>query len=438
MSSIDQLKDAITSTQAVVGIVGMGYVGFPLGVAVERAGFNVVGYDLDPSKIDDMSAGRSYLGEGWTETFQHMAASDRFAATSDPAALANCDLIILCVPTPLDQERQPDLTCVIESTKMVAGILRPGQLVILESTTWPGTSREVMLPILEEAGLQHGDDFLLAYSPERENPGDPVFHTASIPKVVGGLDQHAGEVASAFYQKVVCDVVTVSTCEVAEASKIVENVYRCVNIALVNELKVVFEGLGIDVWEVIQASATKPFGFHPFWPGPGLGGHCIPIDPFYLSWRARQFGQEAKFIELAGEINTAMPERVVDRTCEVLAQQEAGDSPSVLVIGVSYKPNVSDIRETPAAPIIESLQDRGCSVSFHDPHCPQFPAMKKHTIDLDSVPLDEAHLAAADVVLIVTDHDAVDWTLIGRHASMVVDTRNAMHGVAMSGRLVKA
>ena len=438
MNSINQLRDTITNTKAVVGIVGMGYVGFPLGVAVERARFRVVGYDLDPSKVNDMSLGRSYLGEGWTETFQHMAASDRFTATSDPGALANCDLVILCVPTPLDEDREPDLTCVIESTQMVARILRPGQLVILESTTWPGTSREVMLPILESTGLSHGEDFLLAYSPERENPGDPIFHTASIPKVVGGLDQNAGVVASTFYQKVVCDVVTVSSCEVAEASKIVENVYRCVNIALVNELKVVFEGLGIDVWEVIQASATKPFGFHPFWPGPGLGGHCIPIDPFYLSWRARQFGEEAKFIELAGAINTAMPGRVVERTSEMLAEQGAGDSPSVLVIGVSYKPNVSDIRETPAAPIIESLQNRGCSVSYHDPHCPVFPEMKKHKIDLQSVPLDQAHLESADAVLIVTDHEGIDWEMVGQHAPLIIDTRNAMRNTSVSGRLVKA
>ena len=437
MSSNSQLIDKVTDAKAVIGILGMGYVGFPLAVAVEDAGFVVNGYDIDEAKVDALSEGKSYLGESWGSAFQRLAASDRFRATSDSAALAECDVIMLCVPTPLDEAREPDLTCVIESTKMVAGILRPGQLVILESTTWPGTTREVMLPILESTGLSHGPDFLLAYSPERENPGDPVFHTAAIPKVVGGLDQHAGEVASAFYEKVVCDVVTVSSCEVAEASKIVENVYRCVNIALVNELKVVFEGLGIDVWEVIQASATKPFGYQPFWPGPGLGGHCIPIDPFYLSWRARQAGAHARFIELAGEINAAMPQRVVERTLAVVKHVSATRAPRILVLGVSYKPNVSDIRETPAAPIIESLQNRGCSVSYHDPHCPKFPAMKKHQIDLQSVPLNQEEITSADVVLIVTDHADIDWDIVGSHASIIVDTRNAMHGTHVTGQWIK-
>lgn len=429
------LMNAIEGRHAKVGIVGMGYVGFPLACAVDRAGYQTCGFDVDPIKIERLDAGQTYLGHMTDEPFAALAASDRFSATCDVAALASCDVVILCVPTPLNEDNEPDLSYVVKSTEAVASILRPGMLIVLESTTWPGTTREVMLPILEAGGLKSGVDFFVAYSPERENPADAKFETASIPKVVGGLDDTALKLASEFYGRVVCDVVPVASAEIAEASKIVENVYRCVNIALVNELKLAFDKMGIDVWDVIKASATKPFGFQPFWPGPGLGGHCIPIDPFYLSWRARQCGAEARFIELAGEINTAMPGIVVDRTCDELGTA-AGKS--VLVIGVSYKPNVSDIRETPAAPIIEMLQERGCDVSYHDPHCPEFPAMKRHAIDLQSVPLDEVHLSAADVVLIVTDHAVIDWPTIGQHAKVVVDTRNAMDGIAAAGRIVKA
>lgn len=428
------LHDRIAAKTARVGIVGMGFVGFPLATAVERAGYGTVGFDTDAGKVTAMKEGASYLGELWGPQFQHLAGSASFFATSE--APTDCDILVLCVPTPLDEDNTPDLSCVIRSTEMVAGVLRPGMLVVLESTTWPGTTRDVMLPILEASGLRCGTDFFLAYSPERENPGDQVYETASIPKVVGGIDPPSLALAEAFYKRVVCDVVPVSSTEVAEASKIVENVYRCVNIALVNELKVAFEKMDIDVWEVVEASATKPFGFEPFWPGPGLGGHCIPIDPFYLSWRAKQCGGDTRFIALAGEINTAMPTHVVDRTCEELGNGVVGAH--VLVIGVSYKPNVADTRETPAAPIIEMLQARGCKVSYHDPHCPTFPAKRQYAIELSSVPLDQKHLIAADAVLIVTDHDAIDWQLIGGHASLIVDTRNAMDGIAVSGRWVKA
>jgi len=434
-SSAISLLKAIETTSVAVGIVGMGYVGFPLACAVDRAGYQTCGFDVDPIKIERLGAGKTYLGHTTDESFAALAGSDRFSATGNVSDLAGCDVIILCVPTPLGEENEPDLTYVIQSTKSVASILRSGMLIVLESTTWPGTTREVVLPILEESGLVCGEDFFLAYSPERENTADAKFETASIPKVVGGIGDDALKLASKFYGRVVCEVVPVASAEIAEASKIVENVYRCVNIALVNELKLAFDKMGIDVWDVIKASATKPFGFQPFWPGPGLGGHCIPIDPFYLSWRARQCGAEARFIELAGEINTAMPSIVVERTCDELGTA-AGKS--VLVIGVSYKPNVSDIRETPAAPIIEMLQERGCDVSYHDPHCPEFPAMKRHAIDLQSVPLDEVHLSAADVVLIVTDHAVIDWPTIGQHAKVVVDTRNAMDGIAAAGRIVKA
>ncbi|MBT4767805.1 MAG: nucleotide sugar dehydrogenase [Phycisphaerae bacterium] len=431
-----EVQQRIVNSTATVAIVGMGYVGFPLACAVNRAGYGVCGFDVDPSKIESLIAGRSYLGHLADDPFRELASAERFSATVNPADIKHCDIVVLCVPTPLGEDRTPDLSYVIQSTEMVAKVLKPGMLIVLESTTWPGTTRQVMLPILEAGGLTCGVDFFLAYSPERENPGDAVFETASIPKVVGGIDETACELACEFYKRVVCDVVAVSSVEIAEAAKIVENVYRCVNIALVNELKLAFEKMDIDVWEVIKASATKPFGFQAFWPGPGLGGHCIPIDPFYLSWRAKQCGGETQFIELAGEINTAMPSHVVDRVCFELGDATAGSR--VMVIGVSYKPNVSDIRETPAAPIIEQLQARGCEVSYHDPHCPNFPAMKRHAIDLSSVPLDAAHLAAADAVLIVTNHDAIDWTIIGDHASLIVDTRNAMAGISVAGRLVKA
>ena len=431
-----EAQQKIENATATIAIVGMGYVGFPLACAVHRAGFGVCGFDVDPSKIDALTNGRSYLGHMADEPFQKLAAAENFSATVDPEGVKQCDIVVLCVPTPLSDSNEPDLSYVIQSTEMVAKVLQPGMLVVLESTTWPGTTREVMLPILEAGGLKCGVDFFLAYSPERENPGDAVFETASIPKVVGGIDETACDLACAFYRRVVCDVVAVSSTETAEAAKIVENVYRCVNIALVNELKLAFDKMDIDVWEVIRASATKPFGFQAFWPGPGLGGHCIPIDPFYLSWRARQCGGETRFIELAGEINTAMPEHVVNRTCRELGDVVPGAG--VLVIGVSYKPNVSDIRETPAAPIIKMLEKRGCNVSYHDPHCPTFPAMKQHSIDLSSVPLDALHLNAADAVLIVTDHDAIDWSLIGMHARLIVDTRNAMDGCNVTGRIVKA
>ena len=440
MSNLSQVESKtrrkIVESTASVAIIGMGYVGFPLACAVNRSGYRVCGFDVDPSKIDALRAGRSYLGYPADARFEELAASDRFSATADPGDLACCDIVVLCVPTPLGDGHAPDLSYVIRSTEMVAGALRPGMLIVLESTTWPGTTREVMLPILEAGGLTCGRDFFLAYSPERQNPGDAVFDTASIPKVVGGIDETSRDLACEFYSRVVCEVVSVSSVETAEAAKIVENVYRCVNIALVNELKLAFDKMGIDVWEVIRASATKPFGFQAFWPGPGLGGHCIPIDPFYLSWRARQCGGETRFIELAGEINAAMPAHVVDRACEALGDAVSGSR--VLVIGVSYKPNVSDTRETPAAPIIEMLQDRGCDVSYHDPHCPVFPAMRRHAIDLSSVPLDEANLRRADAVLIVTNHDGIDWSLIGAHAGLIVDTRNAMNGIDVVGRLVKA
>jgi UDP-N-acetyl-D-glucosamine dehydrogenase len=416
----------------------MGYVGFPVAATILQAGFRVVGFDADEARVARLDDGCSYLGHVATSQFRTLAQSDRFSASASAESLKACDVVILCVPTPLQEDRSPDLSHVVAATTMVERILHPGMLVVLESTTYPGTTREVMLPILEQHGLRSGSDYFLAYSPERENPADPIFDMKSIPKVVGGVDEVSAELACMLYGSIVDEVVPVASSEIAEASKILENVYRCVNIALVNELKVAFEKMGVDIWQVLEASATKPFGFHAFWPGPGLGGHCIPIDPFYLASRAREVGGETRFIELAGEINATMPRLVGQTVCRELEQDGVPvETANVLVVGVAYKPNVSDTRETPAVPIIGMLQDRGCEVRYHDPNCPEFAA-PEHAIDLRSVPLDQSLLAAADAVVVVTDHDGVDWDQVGRYASLIVDTRNALAGVDVSGRLVKA
>jgi UDP-N-acetyl-D-glucosamine dehydrogenase len=351
------------------------------------------------------------------------------------------------VPTPLGAHNEPDLSYVLDSTRMVASVLRPpangAQLVVLESTTYPGTTRGEMSPILESSGLRCGVDFFLAFSPEREDPGRRNTTTASIPKLVGGVDPVSTDLAMAFYSRAIKEVHRVSSAEVAETAKLLENIYRAVNIALVNELKVLLTDMGIDVWEVIAAASTKPFGFQPFYPGPGLGGHCIPIDPFYLTWKAKEIGRHTKFIELAGEINKHMPHYVLSRVVAALNdQQKSLRGSKVLVIGIAYKPNIDDTRESPAAEIIELLRSGGAQVSYHDPHVPIFPKMRDHQIDLKSVTLNDKTLGAADCVLIITDHEAVDWPAIARHAKLIVDSRNAMArfvgGANVAGVLVKA
>jgi UDP-N-acetyl-D-glucosamine dehydrogenase len=442
MTAAAHLRRQLENRAAVIAVVGLGYVGLPLVRALHDAGFPVLGYDIDPAKVEALKAGRSYIRHLGESFFRGLAGSKRFTPTSDPADLERADAILLCVPTPLDRHREPDLSFVLNSTRMVAQQLRRGQLVILESTTYPGTTRDEMLPVLAATGLAPGVDFFLAYSPEREDPGTPGRSATDITKVVGGIDPASTSLAAALYRHVAPKVYVVSSPEVAEASKLLENIYRAVNIALVNELKVLFGAMGIDIWEVIAASSTKPFGFQPFYPGPGLGGHCIPIDPFYLTWKAREVGRATRFIELAGEINAAMPEHVVERLAAALNdRRRALRGSQVLVIGVAYKPNVDDIRESPAAEVIELLQQRGALVTYHDPHVPTFPRMRRYQIELDSVPLDERSLAAADAVLIVTHHDAIDYALIGRHASLVVDTRNAMSRVPageVSATVIKA
>lgn len=425
------LLERIGNVSATIGVVGLGYVGLPLVRAAHAAGFPVVGYDRDRSKIDTLNSGRTYLKHLGTDLAKELAASEHFKATAESKDLASADAILLCVPTPLGPHREPDLSFVLDSTKMVAGILRKGQLIVLESTTYPGTTRDEMLPILEkESGLRCGEDFFLAYSPEREDPGRPNYDTATIPKLVGGIDEISTDLALALYRGLITEVHRVSSTEVAEAAKLLENIYRAVNIAMVNELKTLLAEMNIDIWEVIEAASTKPFGYQAFYPGPGLGGHCIPIDPFYLTWKAKAIGRNTKFIELAGEINAQMPAYVVAQLMSALNKRSmALQGAKVLIIGIAYKRDIDDVRESPAAEIIDLLWSGGAKVSYHDPHVPKFPKMRAHDIDLSSKPLDEQTLKDHDCVLIVTDHTSVDYELIGKHAKLVVDTRNAMSRV---------
>ncbi len=438
-SAAEELKSRLESRGARVLVVGLGYVGLPLAETFAAAGYGVIGFDVDAEKVRRLRAGESYIGHIAPERVRELMAGGRFDATTDPERFREADAIVICVPTPLTESREPDLSYVIGTGRAIASRLRRGQLVVLESTTYPGTTEELLRPILEETGLRAGEDFFLAYSPEREDPGNAVHSTRTIPKVVGAIDATSLELATALYRPVVAGVVPVSSTWVAEACKILENTYRAVNIALVNELKLVFDAMGINIWEVIAAAKTKPFGFQPFYPGPGLGGHCIPIDPFYLTWAARKHGVATRFIELAGEINTAMPLYVVNRVAEALNEQGKPIKGSRLcVLGVAYKKDVDDPRESPAFTILEQLERRGAIVSYNDPHVPKLPAMRHHTIRLDSSPLSEQFLADQDCVLIVTDHSAYDYAWIARHAPLVVDTRNATARVSDRTKIRRA
>ncbi|MFW6171338.1 MAG: nucleotide sugar dehydrogenase [Planctomycetota bacterium] len=421
------LMAAIEDKTAVVGVMGLGYVGLPLVRAFIEAGYKAMGFDVDQAKVDVLLEGKSYIGHISGDWIGSCIERQEFIATADMSRLAEADVILICVPTPLSDSRDPDLSYVESTTRMAAKTLRPGQLVILESTTYPGTTRDVMLPILEESGLEVGEDFFLAYSPEREDPGNMDFSASGIPKVVGGIDAKSLELANALYSAAVVNTVSVSSCEVAEACKILENTYRSVNIAMVNELKVLFDRIGIDVWEVIDAAKTKPFGFQAFYPGPGLGGHCIPIDPFYLSWVARKHEMPTRFIELAGEINTSMPRYVVSRVIEALnCAGKALRGSKVGVLGVAYKKDVDDPRESPSFKLMELLQAGGAVLSYNDPHIATLPSMRHyHVPRLASEPLTPEYLASLDVVLIATDHSAYDWEAIVRYAPLIIDTRNA-------------
>ncbi len=427
-SSFENLQQRIAARDATVAIVGLGYVGLPLARAFVEAGFCCLGFDTDPAKIEKLARGESYIGHVSGEWISAAVQSQKFTPTADPQNLAAADAIILCVPTPLAENRDPDLSFVESTSRQIGDHLRAGQLVVLESTTYPGTTRKIVLPLLEQnSGLIAGRDFWLAYSPEREDPGNANFGTRQIPKVVGGIDDASRQLAETLYAAVVSSVVPVRDCETAEACKLLENIYRAVNIAMVNELKIVFDRLGIDIWEVIAAAKTKPFGFQAFSPGPGMGGHCIPIDPFYLSWLARQHGTTAKFIELAGEVNAQMPGYVLAKTEQALvARGKALSGAKVLLLGIAYKKDIDDPRESPAFVLLEQLLAAGAEATYHDPHIPRLPKMRHYDVPpLTSQPLTAATLMASDVAIIVTDHTHVDYRLVVDHAPLVVDTRNA-------------
>lgn len=436
----DELLRRIGDKQATVGVIGLGYVGLPLIDAFVSRGLKAIGFDVDAGKVEQLNAGRSYIRHISSERVARWRESGAFEATADMRRLREPDALLICVPTPLSESRDPDLSFVEGTARSIARALRPGQLVVLESTTYPTTTRDVVLPILEESGLKAGVDFYLAYSPEREDPGNPVYSAAGIPKVVGGYDPHSLQLASALYAHAVVKVIPVSTMEVAEACKILENTYRAVNIALVNELKMLFDRMGIDVWEVVDAAKTKPFGFQAFYPGPGLGGHCIPIDPFYLTWLARRQGLTTRFIELAGEVNSRMPEYVIGRLADFL--NDAGKpirGSRICVLGAAYKKDVDDPRESPSFVLMELLLARGAQLTYNDPHVPHLPQTRHHRLpEMASVELTADFLAAQDCVLIATDHSAYDYTFIAEHAPLVLDTRNAMRNVARRDNIRRA
>ncbi|HEC97775.1 MAG TPA: nucleotide sugar dehydrogenase [Nitrospirae bacterium] len=433
------LLDKIRKREAVIGVVGLGYVGLPLIIEFGRAGFRVAGFDTDERKVEDLNAGRSYIKHIPSAGVKELMEGERFKATADFSLLAEADCIIICVPTPLNRHREPDLSYVLGTTDIIAKYLREGQLVVLESTTYPGTTDEEMRAILEATGMKAGQDFYLAYSPEREDPNNSSFSTRTIPKVVGGYTGQCLRLADTLYSAIVEKTVPVSSTRVAEATKLLENIYRTVNIALVNELKVLFDRMDIDVWEVIEASKTKPFGFQAFYPGPGLGGHCIPIDPFYLTWKAREYDFNTRFIELAGEINTSMPYYVIDRV--VYALNERGKSiksSKILVLGLAYKKDVGDTRESPSLKLIDLLMQRGASVDYNDPYVPRTVKVRKYDLKMKSVSLTEENLREYDCVVVATDHTDYDYDFIVRNSSLVVDTRNATKGVKERDKIVKA
>ncbi|MBX3026266.1 nucleotide sugar dehydrogenase [bacterium] len=433
---MSDLIELFHSRRAVVGVLGLGYVGLPLVATIAEAGFATIGFDTRLDKIESLRRGESYIRHVPSARLTPIvrdsvaAGAAGFFPSADYADLARCDGILICVPTPLTENREPDLSYVVATAETVAAHLRRGQLVVLESTTYPGTTDEVVRPILERGGLVVGRDFHLAFSPEREDPNNVDFTTRTIPKLVGGITPGCGRIAAALYGAVIERVVPVSNAAVAEAAKLLENIYRSVNIALVNELKVLFDRMGLNIWEVIDAAATKPFGFTPFYPGPGLGGHCIPIDPFYLTWRARQFEMSTRFIELAGEVNLAMPAYVIERLADALNDRgQSLKDANVLVLGVAYKRNLDDDRESPAFKLIELLQRKQARISYHDPFVPVLRPGRRHAFGLQSVDLTPETLSAADAVLIATDHTTVDYQAVVDHARLVVDSRNATRNV---------
>ncbi len=425
---MNDILTRISDRSAVVGIIGQGYVGLPLALVFEEAGFTVKGFDVDSRKIDALARGESYIRHIGSDRVAASIGRGRFTATTNFDELADCDAILICVPTPLGRHREPDLSYVHGTARAIATRLRKGQLVVLESTTYPGTTDEEVLPILEATGLSCPDDFLLAFSPEREDPGNPNFSTRTIPKVVGGVNAPSTQAAVALYAAAVDRVVEVSSARVAESSKLLENVFRSVNIALVNELKVTFDRMGINVWEVIDAARTKPFGFTPFYPGPGLGGHCIPLDPFYLSWKASEYGMWTRFIELAGEVNTSMPRYVWAKVAEALNEDgKSVKNARLLVLGLSYKENIDDDRESPSYEIIELLSESGANVEYCDPYFPHARAGRKHDIGLTSVACTNDAFQDYDALVVLTAHSQFKEPALYAGVSLVVDTRNIVH-----------
>lgn len=417
------LMSRLNNKESIIGIIGLGYVGLPLMLRFTEVGYKVLGFDIDADKVVKLNQGESYIEHIPDELLKKANASG-FVATMDFSRATECDALILCVPTPLNKHREPDLSFVLETTESIVPYLRAGQVIALESTTWPGTTDEELLPRAESTGLQVGKDIFLVFSPEREDPGNAHFNTQTIPKVVGGITPACKDVGLALYGQIIDQLVPVSSTRAAEMTKLLENIHRAVNIGLVNELKIVCDCMEIDIHEVIRAAATKPFGFTPFYPGPGLGGHCIPIDPFYLTWKAREYGLNTRFIELAGEVNTNMPQWVVGKVVEALNDRgKALRNAKVLVLGISYKKNVDDMRESPSVEMMELLEKKGAVISYSDPHVPSFPKMREHHFDLESVSITPDILAKADCVLIATDHAKFDYELIKNNAKLIVDTR---------------
>lgn len=431
------LAKKIESKEANIGVIGLGYVGLPLAIEFCKAGFRVSGFDIDDKKVELLNQGKSYIKH--IDSSRIAGNGSRFFPTTDFSKLSNTDCIIICVPTPLNKNREPDMTYVFDTTKTIARYLRKGQLIVLESTTYPGTTDEDMKEILEETGLKAGEDFCLAFSPEREDPNRKDFSTSTIPKIVSGYTEKCLAVTKALYDSIVVKTVPVSSIKVAEATKLLENIYRSVNIALVNELKMLFDKMGIDIWEVIEAAKTKPFGFQAFYPGPGLGGHCIPIDPFYLTWKAREYEFATRFIELAGEINTQMPYYVVQKTADALNERDKTiKGAKILILGIAYKKNVDDMRESPSLKLLELYKEKGAMVDYNDPYIPEIPKLRHYKLDMKSIPLCNSTVSAYDAVVISTDHTDYNYQWLYEHARLIVDTRNAMGVSRNDGKVVKA
>jgi len=434
------LLQKIKSHNAHIGIIGLGYVGLPLVLRFAEENFTVTGFDIDPDKVRKLNSGQSYIRHIPESKIKALISTNKFKATTNYSLLQQMDAVLICVPTPLNDQKEPDMQYVKATAKEIKKNLKKGQLIVLESTTYPGTTREILLPILKKNSFKPGEDIFLAYSPEREDPGNPHFTTKNIPKVIGGLTPNCTQTASALYQTIIDQIIPVSSPEVAEFTKLLENIFRSVNIALVNELKVLANRMNVDIWEVIDAASTKPFGFMRFTPGPGLGGHCIPIDPYFLSWKARELDFNAHFIELAGEVNTSMPSYVISKLSDALNNQgKCLNKSKILILGIAYKKDSDDLRESPALEIIQILKSKKADVYYNDPYVPKTHKMRKYDLDMESSPLTKDLLKQMDAVLIVTDHSSYDYEWIVKNAKIVIDTRNATHNVKSNRhKIIKA